>query len=230
MSPLPAAFAGPTGALARSRAGVASASARRPPARARGRARAVVTSAAAVTAGLAEGEVVVRFINTGGDDVLAPALPGENLLAVGDAAGVQIPRGCLSGLCGSCTSDVVCSEENGGVQVVRACQTSVHVAEGEAEMVVDVGRMKDARGRAAPDPMARFDGLDTEYVAGAAPRRRGARRVRECDRCGATGDIVCYACDGLCVMAEDASYECTLCMGTGAVRCAACQGTGRRVV
>jgi hypothetical protein len=190
-------------------------------------ASAAVSAAAA--SGLAPGEVLVRFVNTPqGEDVLVPALPGDNLLNVGDGAGVHIPRGCRSGLCGACTSDVVCRAENGGTQVVRACQAGVSVMPGEAEMVVDVRRIGEAREGKDGDPMARFDDLDFGYVAGAAPRPKGAVRVRECVKCGASGDIVCYACDGAGIMPENGKdYDCTLCMGTGNLRCAACQGTGQ---
>lgn len=190
--------------------------------------RHVTACAESPHAGLAEDEVLVRFINTpGGEDVLVPATPGDNLLNVGDSAGVHIPRGCRSGLCGTCTSDVVCGEENGGVQTVRACQAGVSLWPGESEMVVDVRRIAEARKSRASDPMARFDNLDTGYVAGAPPRPKGAVRVRECVKCNASGDIVCYACDGSTVMPNDTSFDCTLCTGTGVLRCATCQGTGQ---
>lgn len=172
----------------------------------------------------------MRFINTpSGEDVVAAAFPGDPLLRVGDGVGVQIPRACQSGLCGSCTCDVVDASADGGSQTVRACQTSVASPDGGAEMVVDVSRMRDFKGKQR-DPMARFDNLDTEYVAGAAPRMRGMLREVECDECGAKGDVECLACDGHGVVEEGGTFECTLCAGTGYVRCADCQGTGIRQI
>jgi 2Fe-2S iron-sulfur cluster binding domain len=185
---------------------------------------------------LAPGEVVVRFKNTpDGVDVLTPANPGENLLKLADSAGVTIPRGCQSGLCGACTSDIVDKSSPGGVQVVRACQTVVAVEEGDIEMVVDVFRIKEFIDGKEQDPMTRFDNLDTEYVAGAAPKRKGAgTRKIECPKCAATGDIECYGCDGVgTITRSDGSGKadhCPLCCGSRAVRCAYCQGTGVRMV
>lgn len=179
---------------------------------------------------LAPGEIGVRFINTpSGNDVVAAATPGDQLLHVGDGVGVQIPRACQSGLCGSCTCDIVDESAEGGVQTVRACQTSVMAVDGK-EMVVDVSRMKDFKGRQR-DPMARFDNLDTEYVAGAAPRKRGTWLTEvECDECDGKGDVECYACDGEGIVEQGQKYECTLCAGTGGIRCADCQGMGVRQV
>lgn len=180
---------------------------------------------------LGPGEVVVRFVNTeDGEEVMAVARPGENLLRVGDSAGVHIPRACQSGLCGSCTSDIMGMDGAGGVETVRACQTSVSVVEGELEMVVDVWRLRETKGRNEVNPMARFENLDTEYVAGAAPRRKGRTREVDCGKCNATGDITCYSCAGEGVLVQDRSYSCPLCMGSGAVRCAGCQGTGRTTI
>lgn len=185
-------------------------------------------SKAELAAMLGPGEVVVRFVNTEDDeDVVAVARPGENLLKVGDSAGVRIPRACQSGLCGSCTSDVVGLDTEGGVETVRACQTSVSVPEGELEMVVDVWRVKEVKGQNEVDPMARFENLDTEYVAGAAPRKKGWMRELDCIKCNASGDITCYNCSGDGVLAEDTSYSCPLCVGSGSIRCAFCQGTGK---
>lgn len=172
-------------------------------------------------------EIVVRFINTpDGREVITSAPAGENLLRVGDRAGVHISRGCQSGLCGSCTTDLVDTNFDGGVQVVRACQTSVFSLHGESEMVVDVHRIKDFKKSETMDPMARFANLDTDYVPGAVPRRAGAKRMRECSNCSATGDIKCYGCDGEGESSQDTLQECALCLGTGMIRCATCQGTG----
>jgi hypothetical protein len=172
-------------------------------------------------------EISVRFINTpGGSDVIVSAKVGENLLAVGDSVGVRIPRGCRSGLCGACTSDIVDNDASGGVQVVRACQTGVALPYGYTELIVDVHRIGEASDRDSSEPMARFDNLDTGYVAGAAPRRKGANRKVNCATCSATGDVICYNCDGHGVMQEDMSQDCQLCVGTGMLNCAKCQGTG----
>jgi 2Fe-2S iron-sulfur cluster binding domain len=172
-------------------------------------------------------EISVRFINTpGGKDVIVSAKPGTNLLAVGDSVGVRIPRGCRSGLCGACTSDVVDNDSSGGVQIVRACQTLVALPYGYTELIVDVHRIGKTSNRDNSEPMARFDNLDTDYVAGAAPRRKGANRRANCAACSATGDVTCYNCDGHGVMQQDMSQDCQLCVGTGMLRCAKCQGTG----
>lgn len=97
-------------------------------------------------------------------------------------------------------------------------------------MVVDVSRMRDFKGRHR-DPMARFDNLDTEYVAGAPPRKRGKWLTEvECDECGSKGDVECYACDGEGVVEQGGVFDCTLCSGTGILRCAECQGTGKKQV
>lgn len=166
----------------------------------------------------------MRFINTpSGADVVAAAKPGDPLLRVGDGVGVQIPRACQSGLCGSCTCDVLDASVEGGVQTVRACQTGVVAPDGGYEMVVDVARMREVRSGKTPDPMARFENLDTDYVAGAAPRRKGRSLVDvACDECDAKGEVECYACDK--------SSDCLLCYGRGILRCADCQGTGTRQV
>jgi 2Fe-2S iron-sulfur cluster binding domain len=209
---------------------VAHAGARRPP-----RATLAADAAATQAYDLAPGEVVVRFKNTpDGVDVLTPANPGENLLTLADSAGVTIPRGCQSGLCGACTSDIVDCGADGGVQVVRACQTVVAVVEGGVEMVVDVYRIKEFLDRNVQDPMARFDNLDTDYVAGAAPKRKGmGNRKVDCPKCAATGDIECYGCEGKGHVALPNSTEmsyCPLCTGTKELRCACCQGTGMTTV
>jgi hypothetical protein len=45
----------------------------------------------------------------GTNDIIAGAKPGEVLLKVGDSVGVELPRGCLTGLCGSCTCEYPCT-------------------------------------------------------------------------------------------------------------------------
>ncbi len=77
--------------------------------------------------------------------------------------------------------------------------------------------------------MARFNNLDTEYVAGAQPvRKKGWRREMDCPACGSAGDVECYSCDGtgLAEEGDEASQMCLLCAGSGKLRCADCQGVG----
>lgn len=182
--------------------------------------------------GLRPGEILVRFTNTpNGPDELAAASPGDILMTVGDSVGIKIPRACVSGLCGSCTCDVV--TENGETEVVRACQTSVVDMTGSGEMVVDLSRMKETRSRKMKNPMARFDNLDTEYRAGAQPVRGLAGMTTEapCQECNSRGDVICYGCEGRGnpidhrgVLIEN--EICMLCAGSGTLRCAGCQGEG----
>lgn len=110
------------------------------------------------------------------------------------------------------------------VETVRACQTGVYAEDG-LEMVVDVARMKKVKGKTL-DPMARFENLDTDYVAGAPPRKRGFTREEKCTECIGSGDVECLACDG---RGTEQGYLCALCAGTGLVRCADCQGKGIKV-
>jgi ferredoxin len=95
--------------------------------------------------------ITVRFINTvNGKDVVVDDVPmGSNLLAVGDKAGVKLPRACRTGLCGSCTCDVkdplaIATPTNSrdGFATIRACSTKCFVPDGLEEMVVDVHRMQ----------------------------------------------------------------------------------------
>ena len=95
--------------------------------------------------------LTVRFINTiSGKDVVVEDVPmGSNLLAIGDSAGVKLPRACRTGLCGSCTCDVkdplaiaTSSNSRDGFATIRACSAKCFVPEGLEEMVVDVHRMQ----------------------------------------------------------------------------------------
>lgn len=94
--------------------------------------------------------VTVRFINNlSGKDVITEAEEGTILLAVGDRAGVKLPRACRTGLCGSCTCEVqdpqaIATDTNPreGFATIRACSTRCYVPEGMDEMVVDVHRMR----------------------------------------------------------------------------------------
>lgn len=178
---------------------------------------------------LQSGEVGVRFINgPSGSDVIAAAKPGDNLLAVGDSVGVRIPRGCQSGLCGSCTCDLLDTTHAEGRQTVRACQTGVAIPDGGPELVIDVSRMKSFRKE--KNPMARFENMDTDYVAGAAPKKfRGSGMSvfpRECSDCNGTGQLVCGDCDGSGADTIHGTDFCRYCLGMSYIRCATCQGTG----
>lgn len=127
--------------------------------------------------------------------MIAAAKYGDGLLQVGDSVGIHIPRACQTGLCGSCTCDVLDTTADDGRQVIRACQAGVYIPDGGRELVVDVARMKNAPRR--KDPLARFENLDTEYVAGAAPKRRGLKNiVVTCETCDGTGYVNCPSCDG----------------------------------
>ncbi len=95
--------------------------------------------------------LTVRFINTpsGKDVIVEKVEAGSTLLAIGDSVGIELPRACRTGLCGSCTCEVQdplaiktptnCRE---GFATVRACSTKCYLAEGMQEMVVDVQRMR----------------------------------------------------------------------------------------
>lgn len=122
----------------------------------------------------------VRFINTPqGRDLVTEANVGDLLLDVADSVGIHIPRGCKSGLCGSCTCDLKDPEWSAaaqsetsttgqaGFQMVRACSTKVMLFAQQQEFVVDLFRMRDqqANGEEIKDPMARFSGdWETEFV------------------------------------------------------------------
>lgn len=100
---------------------------------------------------LSSDTITVRFINTisGKDVVVEGVKMGSNLLAIGDGAGVKLPRACRTGLCGSCTCEVqdpqaikTSSNPREGFATLRACSTKCFVPSGMDEMVVDVHRMK----------------------------------------------------------------------------------------
>jgi ferredoxin len=81
---------------------------------------------------LGKGEVAVRFINAPGhhpsdgqNDIIAAAKPGDVLIQVGDSVGISLPRGCMTGLCGSCTCDLEDPSFPGSRSVLRACSTRV---------------------------------------------------------------------------------------------------------
>lgn len=81
---------------------------------------------------LLEGEVAVRFINapgrspsTGENDIIAAAKPGEVLMAVADSVGVILSRGCMTGLCGTCTCDLEDPSWPDSRAMLRACSAKV---------------------------------------------------------------------------------------------------------
>lgn len=94
--------------------------------------------------------ISVRFINTvNGKDVTIQVEAGTNLLAVGDSAGVKLPRACRTGLCGSCTCEIqdpaaiaTSSNPRDGFATIRACSANCYVPQGMDELVVDVHRMR----------------------------------------------------------------------------------------
>merc|ERR1712146_358553 len=120
------------------------------------------------------GTIPDRFINVpphvnDGKDIVAVGKLNDNLLSLAENAGLNIPRACRTGLCGTCTADVQdpnfvaedasnetsdeekdSATEKGvfgytgrtGWQIVRTCTTNVMLLPGTEEMVVDVHRMK----------------------------------------------------------------------------------------
>ena len=126
----------------------------------------------------------------GTNDIIAGAKPGEVLLKVGDSVGVELPRGCLTGLCGSCTCDIeepMAGPENGFRAIARACSTTVAVPEGCDEMVVDVYRMINTQGKTKEDPMARFNKLDDPNEGFKARWNLPTGAKTDCAACGASG-------------------------------------------
>ena len=107
-----------------------------------------------------------------------------------------------------------------GKQTVRACQTKALIPDGGPELIVDLSRSKTMRKR---DPMKRFENLDTEYVAGAAPKTKGWTQIVTCTTCAGEGHLECDTCDGL---GRDEGFPCAVCAGSGKMRCATCQGKG----
>lgn len=98
--------------------------------------------------------LTVRFINTptGEDVVVNNVLAGSNLLALGDENGIKLPRACRTGLCGSCTCEVMDpaaiqtdTNPRAGFATIRACSTKCGLPSGMSEMVIDVGRMRKTK-------------------------------------------------------------------------------------
>ena len=118
----------------------------------------------------------VRFINTvSGKDVVTKAHMGANLMVVGDSAGVKLPRACRTGLCGSCTCDLMdpqaiqtTSNSRDGFATIRACSAKCFVPEGMDEMVIDVYRMggKGRRPDVPSTPSAVDEPQETQPTVG----------------------------------------------------------------
>jgi len=178
------------------------------------------------------GTVTVRFINTAnGKDVVCTVEEGSNLLAVGDAHGVKLPRACRTGLCGSCTCEVkdslaIKTETNprDGFATIRACSTKCFAPQGEEEMVIDVYRMQNRvvsstgalisnpAASAFQDPMARFSGnWEKEF-----------RPSWDMDKASAGAGQVGGASNPL-----NKSQTCKQCKGSGRCLCYNCKGAGR---
>lgn len=120
--------------------------------------------------------ITVRFINNlSGKDISIEVEEGSNLLAMGDMAGVKLPRACRTGLCGSCTCEVqdpqaiaTATNPRDGFATIRACSAKCYVPPGMQEMVIDVYRMKSRADAIAAKksgvPMTGSSGVSTDYV------------------------------------------------------------------
>jgi len=118
-------------------------------------------------------KITVRFINTpSGEDVVVKDVDeGQNLLFIGDHAGVKIPRACRNGLCGTCICQVqdpsaIASESNPreGFATVRACSSKCFIPEGMTEMVVDVQNIRKKRKLVTPPPNTRAVAATTKLI------------------------------------------------------------------
>lgn len=173
-----------------------------------------------------DGMITVRFINTVNQrDVVCKVQAGSNLLAIGDAHGVKLPRACRTGLCGSCTCEVkdpqaIKTDTNprDGFATIRACSAKCFVPDGEKEMVIDVYRMQNkvvsssgtliSNPSSSPqiDPMARFSGnwekefrpsWDIAAKAGGGQVGGASNPLsKTCKNCNGTGRCECYTCRG----------------------------------
>lgn len=207
---------------------------------------------------ITEGTIRVRFINTVNkkDVVVDGVKEGANLLAIGDSAGVKLPRACRTGLCGSCVCEVkdpaaVASPSNprAGFAVLRACSTKCFVPEGQDEMVVDVYRMQKKKTPQGLSPeellLQNIDDFETESDMSDAMARFsddweldfkpnwelssdavGAGK-KACNRCAGTGRVECYACNGAgSLIMSDKTVQCLTCVGLQNVGCGYCNGSG----
>lgn len=96
--------------------------------------------------------ITVRFTNTpnGKDVVVKDVQEGTNLLYIGDQNGIALPRACRTGLCGSCTCEVVdpagvSATGEKGKATVRACSTRCFVPPGKEELIVDLWRLSQMK-------------------------------------------------------------------------------------
>ena len=121
---------------------------------------------------LSANTITVRFVNTpSGKDVVVQVEEGVNLLAVGDNNGIQLPRACRTGLCGSCTCAVkdpqaIATPTNpvNGYATVRACSTKCFVPDGMDEMIVDIGRMRKAKKSSPTDGDVADSAVEEDFV------------------------------------------------------------------
>jgi len=178
----------------------------------------------------------VRFINTPtGKDVVIEAEVGSNLLNVADKCGINLPRECSTGLCGSCTCEVQDPEAiktntnpRDGFATIRACSSKCSVPAGMNEMVVDVGRMRKSVKRIGSnndskdvivedndnDPMARFSGnwekeFRPQWETAALNAKLGKGQVGGAFNPKAN---ICGKCSGV------GRLSCYLCKGSGQIR------------
>jgi len=103
---------------------------------------------------------------------------------------VKLPRGCMTGLCGSCTCDIEepsVGADYGFRAIARACSTTVAVPEGCEEMVVDVYRMINNKGKPKEDPMARFNKMDDPNEGFKARWDLPQGASTDCGVCGTSG-------------------------------------------
>jgi len=178
--------------------------------------------------------LTVRFINTPtGKDVVTQAEVGSNLLNVADTCGINLPRACRTGLCGSCTCEVQDPEAiktntnpRDGFATIRACSSKCSIPLGMNEMVVDVGRMRKSSKQVGSksddvdvtgqdnDPMARFSGnwekeFRPQWETAALNAKLGKGQVGGAFNPKAN---ICGKCSGV------GRLPCYLCKGTGKIR------------
>lgn len=181
-------------------------------------------------------KVTVRFINTpSGRDVTTSAEIGANLMVVGDAAGVKLPRACRTGLCGSCTCDMMdplaiktATNPRDGFATIRACSVKCFAPEGMDELVIDVYRMS-GKGRQPVVPSASSAAVEEEPQETVDPMARFSgnweKEFRpnwelETDYSGAVGGAASSA-------AAEGGKACPKCAGLKRLQCYNCDGSGR---
>ena len=123
-------------------------------------------------------KIPVEFINTPfGYDILEYANIDENLIEVAERAGILIPTGCMSGICGICQCDIKYnslndesnkqneSEKNGNeFNTILACSKKVRFLNKQDKIIVDLYRMQKKRNlnktemnEVYKNPMKRFE-------------------------------------------------------------------------